>query len=739
MCGIYGFVAASGDLGPPELVHATLTAMDRAIIHRGPDDNGSYVDARCAMGMRRLSIIDLGGGKQPISNEDQRLWVVFNGEIYNYRQLRDDLLVRSHHFTTTSDTEVLVHLYEERGPALVDALAGMFGFAIWDKERQELLLARDRLGIKPLYFAPTPRGLVFGSELKSLIQHPDVRRVVSPEALSHYLSFGTTPRAQSILDGVCKLLPGHLLRYRRGDLSLHRYWEPPYDRPATAMARRSSASTHVPAAAPNDAPALSNSASAQFNDAPATSTGAFAQFNSAFAQFNDASAPSTQVSARSPARPVRLAPSPDDAIAQLNSEFAPDNGAYAPQSMTGAASRLRGLIRAAVRSHLVADVPVGAFLSGGIDSATVVGTMAELGARPKTFSIGFDEADFNELHWARLVARQFGTDHHELVVRPDAWALTEQLPWFLDEPFADVSAVPTFLVSKLAAAQVKVVLSGDGGDEIFAGYDRYARAEREQRLFRWLPGPARRALGALALRLPDGTRGKNYLRHVAQDVHLRYVDGDATFPTHAKERLLGPELRHQLAAQNCATAQSNAERLAMLARTPGDLVHRLMHLDLATYLPLDILTKVDRMTMAHSLEARPPLLDHLLVEHALRLPTRLKLDADGTQKAILKRAVADLLPSEILHRPKRGFGVPIRQWFRGPLAEPARALLTDKRFIERGWIDPLPVRALIDEHARGRRDRSLPMWSLLMLELWCRRFLDNTNIVQLHNLEIAHG
>jgi asparagine synthase (glutamine-hydrolysing) len=668
MCGIYGFVAASGDLGEPERIGAILTAMDRAILHRGPDDNGSYIDARCAMGMRRLSIIDLGGGKQPIANEDQRLWVVFNGEIYNYRQLRDDLLVRSHHFTTTSDTEVLVHLYEERGAALVDSLAGMFGFAIWDRERQELLLARDRLGIKPLYYAPTPRGLVFGSELKSLIQHPDVRRAVSPEALSHYLSFGTTPPEQSILDGVRKLLPGHLLRYRRGEVSLQRYWQPPPDQ--------------------------------QFH-------GAVAQLNNATAQFNDAT---TQL-----------------------------NDAGAQQSLEAAAPRLRELIRAAVRSHLVADVPVGAFLSGGIDSATVVGTMVELGARPKTFSIGFEEAEYNELDWARLIAREFGTDHHELVVRPDAWALTERLPWFLDEPFADVSAIPTFLVSKLAAAEVKVVLSGDGGDEIFAGYDRYAWAEREQRLFDWLPRPARRLLHEVALRLPEGTHGKNYLLHVAQEAHLRYVDGEALFPARAKERLLGGELRRQLAARNCAVAQSSADRLALLARTPGDLVHRLMHLDLATYLPLDILTKVDRMTMAHSLEARPPLLDHHLVEHALRLPTRLKLDGAGRQKLVLKRAVADLLPSPILQRPKRGFGVPINQWFRGPLAEPTRALLSDKRFSERGWLDAAAVQALVDEHRRGRRDHALRMWSLMMLELWCRRFLDDANIVQLHNLEVAHG
>ena len=647
MCGIYGFVAASGDLGEPERVQATLTAMDRAIFHRGPDENGTYFDGRCAMGMRRLSIIDLGGGKQPIANEDERLWVVFNGEIYNYKTLRDDLIVRSHNFTTTSDTEVLVHLYEERGDALVDALDGMFGFAIWDKEKQELLLARDRLGIKPLYYSATPRGLVFGSELKSLIHHPDVRRNVSPEALSHYLSFGTTPPEQSILAGVRKLLPGHLLRYRRGEATIRRYWQLP--------------------------------------------------------------------------RGEKLC------------------DARAPQTMEEEARLVRGMIREAVRSHLVADVPVGAFLSGGIDSATVVGTMAELGARPKTFSIGFDEAEYNELDGARIIARKFDTDHHELVVRPDAWALTEELPWYLDEPFADVSAIPTFLVSKLAAEQVKVVLSGDGGDEIFGGYERYGWAIREQRNFDWMPSLMKRALHELAARLPDSTLGKNYLLHAAKDAHLRYVDGQSLYPLRIKERLVAPALRAELAERNCALAQSTEERLAMLASAPGDLPRRLMHLDLETYLPLDILTKVDRMTMAHSLEARPPLLDHHLVEHALTLPTRLKLDARGTQKAILKRAVADLLPPEILTRPKKGFGVPINKWFRGPLAEPAQALLTDKRAVERGWLDPATVRAVVDEHRRGRRDHALSMWSLMMLELWCRRFLDGADVVQTHNLEVAHG
>ncbi len=641
MCGIFGFVAAAGELGDPERARATLAAMDHSIVHRGPDDNGHYVDERCAMGMRRLSIIDLDGGKQPIASEDKRYWIVFNGEIYNYRSLRSDLLARGHAFATTSDTETIVHLYEERGAAVVDALSGMFGFAIWDRLRQELVLARDRLGIKPLYYAPTPRGLVFGSELKSLLCHPDVRRAVSPEALSCYLSFGTTPPEQSILDGVRKLPPGHILTYRAGELVVRRYWTLPSDE-----------------------------------------------------------------------RRVE----PREAVAEV-----------------------RDLLRRAVESHLVADVPVGAFLSGGIDSASVVGTMAELGARPKTFSIGFEEAAFNELDYARVIAKKFGTDHHELVVRPDAWELTEQLVWFLDEPFADVSAIPTFLVAKLAAAHVKVVLSGDGGDEVFAGYERYGWAVADERRFNWLPRPARWALLHAAAALPDRAPGKRFLRHMALPAHLRYVDSESLFAAPMKLRLLGPELAASLRRRRADALAATQERVALLDGAPGDLVKRLQYLDTLTYLPLDILTKVDRMTMAHSLEARPPLLDHTLVERVFTLPSALKLSADGTHKAIFKKAVADLLPPEILTRPKRGFGVPIVEWLRGALKQPMHELLGDKRFAERGWLDGATVRAVVAEHLDGRRDHALSIWSLMTLELWARKFLDGAQPAIESPREVAHG
>jgi asparagine synthase (glutamine-hydrolysing) len=623
MCGIYGIAASDGDLGAPATVRRLLAHMDHAIRHRGPDDSGTYLDARCALGMRRLAIIDLDGGRQPIANEDRQVWVVFNGEIYNYRALRAELQARGHRFATATDTEVIVHLYEDRGDAFVEALDGMFAIALWDRRREQLVLARDRFGQKPLYFAETARGLVFASELKALLEHPSVSRDLSMPAISHYLSFGTTPDGESICKGARKLPPAHVAVYRRGQLSMRRYWD------------------------------------------------------------------------------LRVRPRVvDDA---------------------NAVAELRHRLREAVRAHLVADVDVGAFLSGGVDSATVVSLMAELGARPKTFSIGFEDPAFDELAWARLVARRLGTDHHELVVRPDAWTLTENLVWHLDEPFADVSAIPTYLVAQLAARHVKVVLSGDGGDEIFAGYDRYPYALAEARRFDWLPGAARATLHGLAALLPDRAPGKNYLRHVALDPRRRFIDGESLFPADLKARLLGPALIEALRHEP-DPVDARAEQLA---RAPGDLLGRLQYFDAMTYLPLDILTKVDRMTMAHSLEARPPLLDHHLAEAVFALPSSLKL-RDGEQKWVLKRAVADRVPPEILTRPKKGFGVPIRRWFRGPLREPLIALFNDERTRARGLWEPRMAGALLDEHMSGRRDQSVRLWSLLVLERWCRQFLDGT-------------
>jgi asparagine synthase (glutamine-hydrolysing) len=604
MCGIYGFV---GDC-PPGL----MQAMDASLVHRGPDDSGVWSDGRCAIGMRRLSIIDLDGGRQPISNENGTIVVVFNGEIYNYRSLRSLLEARGHRFATRTDTECLVHLYEDRGADLVEWLDGMFAFAIWDQRNRRLLLARDRFGQKPLYYAQVGGGFLFASELKALLCHPRLPRKISERALSHYLSFGATPDDEAILEGVRKLPPAHVMTLESGRVRERRYWD--------------------------------------------------------------------------------LRPEPR----QVSEEDAVDEVQF--------------LVREAVRSHLIADVPVGAFLSGGIDSASIVGNMVALGARPKTFSIGFDDPQFDELRWARIIAEKFHTDHYELVVNPDAWSLAEELVWYLDEPFADVSAIPTYLVSKLAAAEVKVVLSGDGGDEVFAGYDRYPLELRETKLDR-VPRLARSLLGAIASQLPDRARGKNFLRHISLDPRLRFVDGQSLFPADLKARLSGLDdapLR---------------ERAGLLGGAPGDRLGRLLYFDTMTYLPLDILTKVDRMTMAHSLEARPPLLDHHLVEAVFSLPSSVKLRGQR-QKHVLKEAMKGLVPEAILARGKWGFGVPIRRWFRGPLRDSVIDLLGDRKTRERGLTNPEFVRALIDEHLAGRRDQSVRMWALVMLELWCRRVID---------------
>jgi asparagine synthase (glutamine-hydrolysing) len=615
--------------------------MDRALVHRGPDDSGMLVDGRCALGMRRLAIIDLAGGRQPIPSEDRALWVVLNGEIYNHHAIRRALAGR-HQFATASDTEVIVHLYEDLGTNFVQELRGMFACAVWDRHEQALVIARDRLGIKPLYYADTPLGLVFASELRAVLAHPWVGREIDLTSLTHYLTFGTTPQDRSIIRGVAKLPPGHLLRWRAGTLKVERYWN--------------------------------------------------------------------------------LLPEAEDAA-----------GGKVPASEAEAAERVRELLADAVTSHLVSDVEVGAFLSGGIDSATVVGLMTQAGVRPRTFSIGFDESDFDELHYARLVARHFGTRHEELVVRPDMWSLVDRVIQALDEPMSDVSALPTYLVSQLAAQHVKVVLSGDGGDEVFGGYDHYRTTlDETRRLDRFDAvaerfSPLRRWVKRTAEALPEPVYGKYWLRHAALDPRMRYIDSATLFLPEVQARLLTGDVRARLRRlQELGQADvlhPQEQRARLLESAPGDELGRLLYLDTMTYLPLDILTKVDRMSMAHSLEVRPPLLDTALVEAVAAMPSAWKIAA-GEQKRLLKRAMADLLPPETLSRKKRGFGVPIRHWFRGPLREAVAGILTDRRTRARGLIEPAMVDTLLQRHVSGRRDLSMQLWSLLVLEMWLRMTID---------------
>jgi len=621
MCGIAGFADPLADESRLADDERLLRRMCAVIRHRGPDDEGVRVEGGVGLGMRRLSIIDLATGHQPIRNEDASVWVVFNGEIYNFRDLRRDLERRGHRFSTSSDTEVIVHGYDEWGEGVFNRLHGMFGIALWDRRTSTLLLARDRLGIKPLFYAELGGRLLFGSELKSLLATGEIDREIDPAALEHYLAFLYTPPDQSILRGVRKLPPGHLLRWRNGAARVHAYWRPPLDE-----------------------------------------------------------------------RPI---------------------------GGREAEAALLERLRSAVRSHLVSDVPLGAFLSGGIDSSLVVGLMAEASDRPvKTFSIGFDEPAYDELDAARTVARHFGTDHHELVVRPDALAIADRIVAHFDEPFGDSSAIPTWYVSELAGRHVTVVLSGDGGDELFGGYDRYLPHPLVAGFDRLpLPG-ARRIAGAVGRRLPRGATGRRFLRHVARPPADRYIDAVSFYGPEDREALLAPGVR-------AGEALSPERRLAaVIARTAHlPFGSRMMHADLVTYLPEDVLTKVDRMSMAHSIESRVPLLDHRLVEFALSLPLGLKIH-EGVRKRILKDVGRRLLPEAILTRRKQGFAVPLAVWCRGRLREAFSDVLRSPRLRQRGCFQAKEIDRLLDEHLAGRRDHELRLWQLFMFELWQRQYMD---------------
>jgi asparagine synthase (glutamine-hydrolysing) len=625
MCGIAGFAdsrpspagtTASGT--EFSLVHR----MCEAIRHRGPDDEGIYAEPGIGLGMRRLSIIDLAGGRQPIHNETRTVRVVFNGEIYNYRALRRELEGRGHAFTTASDTETIVHAYEEWGEAAFVRLRGMFGIALWDQSRRTLLLARDRAGIKPLHYAERNGRLYFASEIKSLLAAGAVGSSLNLDALDHYLAFLYTPGDASIFEGVRKLPPGHYLRWRDGRAELHRYW---------------------------------------------------------------------QVAEAEP-----FAGSEADAI-----------------------DALRTVLADAVESHLMSDVPLGAFLSGGIDSSAVVGFMARASSRPvKTFSIGFDEPQFDELEHARAVARHFGTEHHEFVVKPDALSILDALVWHFDEPFADSSAIPTWYVSQIARRHVTVVLSGDGGDELFGGYDRYLPDPRAARFDR-LPVPGRHHLAAAVWpRLPHGTKGKNLLRHVAQDPSGRYIDSIALLHADERTALYSPDVRRAMKANAEARLARHFDRFSALP-----LHSRMMRFDFETYLPEDVLTKVDRMSMAHSIESRVPLLDNDVIDFAATLPARFKI-AKGRRKHVLKEAVRPMLPPGTVDRRKQGFGVPLGVWFQGGLTAIFSDVLGSPRARQRGFFDPAFTGRLIREHLSGQRDHSMRLWQLLVFELWQRQYID---------------
>ena len=617
MCGIAGILSIDGQ----PVLEQEVREMCGAIAHRGPDDHGYYVAPGVGLGMRRLSIIDVASGHQPVRNEDGTVWVVFNGEIYNFQELRQRLEGRGHVFQTNTDTETIVHLYEEYGKRLVDHLRGMFAFALWDERARQLLIARDRLGIKPLYYAEAGGRLLFASELKSILQLPDVERKLSWPAVSHLFSFLSTPPAEAIVEGVRKLEPGRWLTATPGRTPVvESYWD---------------------------------------------------------------------------------------------LEFVPDEG----RNLTYFINRTRELLDESVRLHMVSDVPIGAFLSGGIDSSTVVASAARLTPAPlETFSIGFREADYNELEYARVVANRFGTVHHDLTLGPDGLEELEKLAWHLDEPFGDSSAIPTYMVSRLASKYVKVVLSGDGGDELFAGYDKYL-VERRERGYPPLPALVRSMLGRVSRTMPDGIRGRNFLRHMSLAGPERYLDACTLFRRDEMKKLFRPEVFELLSPHEPWRAKA-----ADLEPGSGNWLSALQRLDVKGYLPLDILTKVDRMSMAHSIETRVPLLDHKLVEFAATIPPEMNLRG-GTTKYVLKQAMRGILPDSVIDRPKHGFAIPLGYWFRGKLGSYVRDLLLGGSARGRGLFRGEYIEELVARHERGR-NLDLQLWTLISFELWARVFLD---------------
>jgi asparagine synthase (glutamine-hydrolysing) len=603
-----------------------LEAMTDAVAHRGPDAAGYHLAPGIGLGHRRLSIIDLSTGDQPLANENGTVWTVFNGEIYNFAEVRADLVALGHRFRTGSDTEVIVHGYEQWGEQCVDRFRGMFAFAVWDATARRLLLARDRLGVKPLYYAEIPgRGLVFGSELKSLLEDPDVPRDWRPDAVDAYLTLLYIPAPATIYRGIHKLEPGHVLIAEKGSVRTSRYWD---------------------------------------------------------------------------------------------LEFTGDGDPLREEEYL---ERLDALLSESIALRQIADVPLGAFLSGGIDSSAVAAYMVKTSDLPPvTISVGFDHARYDELAHARRVAEHLGCEFHPRTVTPDIVALLPKLAWHFDEPFADSSAVPTYYVSKAARELVTVALSGDGGDELWAGYARHRVEHREQHARKAL-GPASAVAGMLGRALPLSVKGARALRHLGADPDQAYALKHAygMFEPDAKARLYSPDFAASVRGTDpFATFRDAYRRCRSL-----DPVDRGLYTDVRTYMVDDILAKVDRMSMAVSLEAREPLLDHRLLEFAATVPVSLKIK-NGRGKYLLRKVLAKKIPREILERGKQGFEAPIGEWLRGPLAPMADALLSDGRLRDRGMFDNREVTRLWTEHRDGRADHRHRLWQLLMLELWFRQFID---------------
>jgi asparagine synthase (glutamine-hydrolysing) len=624
MCGIAGIVKSDAQA----MVGAdTVRRMCRTMVHRGPDDEGIYVNGAVGLGMRRLAIIDLSTGHQPLSNEDKSVWVVLNGEIYNFQELRTGLERAGHRFRTNSDTEVICHLYEDYGESCVEKLRGMFAFALYDERKKLLLLSRDRMGEKPLHYAEIGGALLFGSEIKALLAAAPELRELKPENLHYYFQFGYIPDPHSAFANIHKLLPGHSLVLANGQIRIRRYWD------------------------------------------------------------------------------------------------IPQYGTVQTISEEECLEELERRLSEAVRLQMISDVPLGALLSGGVDSSTVVAFMARASSRPvKTFSIGFRNQDFNELQYARAVAERFGTEHHELFVEPSIGGTLEILSHILEEPFRDSSILPTYHVCALARQHVTVAVNGDGGDELFAGYDRYQRNLKGGPLDgipSWMGRFYRERLYPhLASRVP----GRNYIFNATLSPRERYLDSISHLPAWGRERQLFSE---EFLAQAGSGMQAPELFRNYYDGAPAvDPLSRLQYLDAKTNLPYQLLTKVDRMSMACSLETRVPILDYRFVEWVTSLPSRWKLNGN-TKKYIFKKLAERVgVPPRVLHRPKQGFALPLVHWMRQEMKDDLIRVLLEPRTLQRGYFNPKAVRQLLDEHFSGRRNRSGQIWMLLMLEFWHRNFLE---------------
>lgn len=629
MCGIAGIIESSKQ----PVNRSWLEAMNASLRHRGPDADGFYRNGEVGLGMRRLSIIDVQGGRQPIHNEDKTIWTVFNGEIYNYAELRRELEAAGHRFYTQSDTETIVHLYEEYGVEGVKKLRGMFAYALWDERQHRLILARDRIGIKPLFYSMTPERLLFASELKAFFCIPSFKRVLNPAAIQHYLTYLYIPGPETIFQGVYELPPAHYLLYEHGALSIHQYWT------------------------------------------------------------------------------LQYRGEPEVPVSEWQEQFLTQ-------------------FRESVRSHLVSEVPLGAFLSGGIDSSAIVGVMAQESGKPvETFSIGYEGrgAFQDERRYARLVAERYATHHHEFVVSPDIEDLLPKLVACFDQPFADSSAIPNYYISELTRQYVTVALSGLGGDEIGGGYERYLGMLWAE-YYRQLPHPLRQHLiESWITRLPDVGSGQPWMSRLK-----RFVSSAAMEPAEryaAFVRAFSPPERAHLLVKDFQNSNRNDDApehlmTQIFASSDADtLLHFLMLADLHLYLPGDLLTLTDRVSMCHSLEVRVPFLDHPLVELMARIPAAYKVSG-RRKKVLMKKAFAKLLPSEILHRKKLGFSVPLALWLRTDLAETMRAVLSSGEIKRLGYLNPVEVERYMTEHLTGQANHENKLWALINLVCWHRYVWD---------------